>query len=275
METSGLTDLYPEDVRRSLAARLYHVIRQWETRIVRVEPGNPTEPLVLSLVPAVILEQNALGLHDDDLILPYEALSYTWGSSIFSHAVVCNGVDFSVTENLHAALVHLRRNEGERWIWIDALCINQYDLSEKARQIRSLYMIFKKAEQTLVWLGEAGPEATKTVEFMLEVERHPGSRRYDDEARRRFLAIRNDIFGRAWFSRVWIIQEIAASEDYGKIKVYYGSCVMSLGRPAHDLKTQRIRYAQTPGPLARCSGARSRRCIWSVFEIPARCYHKK
>lgn len=49
----------------------------------------------------------------------------------------------------------LRRSGAERWIWIDALCINQYDLLEKARQIQALYVIFKRAKRTLVWLGEA------------------------------------------------------------------------------------------------------------------------
>lgn len=227
MSSLELQNLYPEERRIELARQLYPKIKQWETRVVCIAPGELPDPVALSILPAVSLDPGGFGLPDEDRIQQYEALSYTWGAPVYSHPVICNGVEFSVTQNLHAALVHLRYTDRSRWVWIDALCINQNDLREKGRQIKSLYLIFKRAGKTLVWLGEAGCHAAETAELMVELERRTGSQRYDDEARGRFLAVRDDIFSRPWFTRVWVIQEIAASEDCGKIEVHYGKCVMS------------------------------------------------
>jgi hypothetical protein len=54
----------------------------------------------------------------------YEALSYEWGiatNRIFT--VVINEEEVTVRENLWWALWYLRADEGERVIWVDALCI--------------------------------------------------------------------------------------------------------------------------------------------------------
>lgn len=57
-----------------------------------------------------------LGLVGSGDVVLYEALSYTWDSPVLSHAIRYNGLDFSVTANLHAALVHLRSSHGPRWL---------------------------------------------------------------------------------------------------------------------------------------------------------------
>lgn len=231
MTSPDLQNLYAEERRIELARQLYPTIKEWETRVVSIAPGEPSDWVVLSIHPAVILEQSAFGLPDEDRVQPYEALSYTWGAPVFSHPVVCNGVDFSVTQNLHAALVHLRYPDRERWVWIDALCINQYDLHEKARQVKALYRIFERAAKTLVWLGQAGLEATASAERMLEIlrGREPPRYGYDTgyDTMQQFVGVHTDILGRAWFSRVWIIQEIAACQDRGKLEVHFGACIMS------------------------------------------------
>lgn len=53
---------------------------------------------------------------DSGDVIVYEALSYTWDSPVLGHAIRCNGVEFSVTANLHAALVHLRTSHRHRWL---------------------------------------------------------------------------------------------------------------------------------------------------------------
>lgn len=65
----------------------------------------------------------------------YEALSYVWGSSIKSRSITLNGCNFSVTENLHTALLYLRNRQLERTLWVDAISIDQDKQDEKARQI--------------------------------------------------------------------------------------------------------------------------------------------
>lgn len=39
-------------------------------------------------------------------------------------------------------------------LWIDAICINQHDLAEKARQIPLMTRIYSTAARVLVWLGK-------------------------------------------------------------------------------------------------------------------------
>ncbi|KAF3052183.1 hypothetical protein E8E11_007484 [Didymella keratinophila] len=59
----------------------------------------------------------------------YEALSYVWGSekSLSTVEVDSSGEMsvISITQNLDVALRYLRFTEEPRYIWVDALCINQ------------------------------------------------------------------------------------------------------------------------------------------------------
>ncbi|KAH6682777.1 hypothetical protein B0J14DRAFT_468611, partial [Halenospora varia] len=55
----------------------------------------------------------------------YEALSYTWGSEDTKYTVSVNDQPFDVGLNLLSALAYLRSNDGaERFLWVDAICIN-------------------------------------------------------------------------------------------------------------------------------------------------------
>ncbi|KAL7958034.1 heterokaryon incompatibility domain-containing protein [Trichoderma compactum] len=66
---------------------------------------------------------------------PYEALSYTWG-------------------NAQDAIRQLRPKPGElKYIWVDAICINQEDISEKSSQVSMMVEIYKKATRVDIWLG--------------------------------------------------------------------------------------------------------------------------
>lgn len=110
-----------ESQRCHTAATIYsEPLKPWETRALRLEPvrrgqeeGNVIE---VHLETAVIPHLEGLGLVGSGEVVLYEALSYTWDSPVLSHAIRCNGLDFSITANLHAALVHLRSFEAPRWL---------------------------------------------------------------------------------------------------------------------------------------------------------------
>lgn len=93
-------------------------------------------------------------LSDDDY-LPYEALSYTWGGGLTNDSlcVLLDGKKRSVTQNLFDALIMLRFQHEPRYLWIDALCINQMDDSEKGHQVGQMKDVYEKAERVLIWLG--------------------------------------------------------------------------------------------------------------------------
>ena len=63
-----------------------------------------------------------------------------------------------MTPNLYDCLHQLCNLENMHPIssfefWIDAICINQDDLNERAQQVNMMYNIYHQAEGVIVWLG--------------------------------------------------------------------------------------------------------------------------
>ena len=83
----------------------------------------------------------------------YEALSYTWGDPGLPR-VPCkvNNQDYAITANLQSVLKQIRKRSNKRYVWVDALCINQDDLAERASQVQIMRRIYECAEQVIVWL---------------------------------------------------------------------------------------------------------------------------
>jgi len=122
----------------------------------------------------------------------YECLSYTWGTAPATKIITINGQPFPVRENLFQALVQLRQNT-TRSIWIDAICINQKDISERNAQVSLMATIYKRARQVVVWLG-VPPTAYSRHDNNLTI--------IENETNRKAIATH------AYWSRLWIIQEI-------------------------------------------------------------------
>ena len=60
---------------------------------------------------------------------------------------------FRVRSNLWMALKHLRHSDATRTLWIDAICINQDDDSEKGTQVHRMADIYRLAHRVVVWMG--------------------------------------------------------------------------------------------------------------------------
>jgi hypothetical protein len=103
----------------------------------------------------------AVGWHRKPI--QYEAVSYCWGEDPSRASIKVNGVDFRVTASLAGALRRFRYLSRPRYLWADALCINQMDDEEKSAQVRSMLEIFRQARGVLVWLGEPREEIRKAV----------------------------------------------------------------------------------------------------------------
>lgn len=128
----------------------------------------------------------------------YEALSYVWGSGARSRTITLNSRAFTVTENLYIALSHLRNRQLERLLWVDAICINQDDRDEKAKQIPLLRTIFAEAQHVIVWLGEAKEGGDKALEGLRDLAggHDIESSKYDEVCLKLLL--------RPWFRRIWV-----------------------------------------------------------------------
>lgn len=103
--------------------------------------------------------------NEDDMV-KYHALSYVWGSKFDPNIVTCNGYDLDITSNLHDALQQLREDGIDGLIWVDAVCINQNNLDERARQVRLMRKIYSHAEMVYVWLGKESPNAAAGIELL-------------------------------------------------------------------------------------------------------------
>ncbi|KAF5868489.1 putative heterokaryon incompatibility protein [Botrytis fragariae] len=85
----------------------------------------------------------------------FSALSYVWGTYRSPPDTInCNGHELNITASCHDALKALREMHGGIKIWVDAICINQADLNEKAEQIPMMPRVYQNAAAVYTWLGQ-------------------------------------------------------------------------------------------------------------------------
>ncbi len=161
----------------------------------------------------------------------YEALSYVWGCSTQARKMLCNGVEISITDSLHAALDHLREATQTRTLWVDAVCIDQADVIEKNHQVHMMKDIYRKAQQVLIWLGEEREDTAQAWDFFDVLELGFNSRfercERDLNDTSKWLGPGMNPLGKdlappeapiwgtiqallesPWFSRIWTYQEV-------------------------------------------------------------------
>ncbi|KAH6672072.1 heterokaryon incompatibility protein-domain-containing protein, partial [Halenospora varia] len=156
---------------------------------------------VIELLPECDGEEIHIHLHEVTLqeAPAYQALSYEWGETKGSHSIRYDSSILLVTTNLLAALRRLRFSTLRRYLWVDAICINQEDIEEKTQQVAMMGQIYKFGHKALVWLGEAGPGTTKAMS------------RFMEDVNGEFWQGLYDLFSRTYFQRLWIIQEVVLS----------------------------------------------------------------
>ncbi|KAL8770223.1 MAG: hypothetical protein Q9209_004065 [Squamulea sp. 1 TL-2023] len=178
----------------------------------------------------------------------YEALSYTWGTTAQDQPIQIRTISSQflpsssptteivhVTKHLRAALLRLRQNTVSRRVWIDQLCIDQNNITEKNAQVKLMADIYQRAQQTVVWLGESDMldvdkeaiiSATERMNFRpLEREystledqdiltdligfKAQGDAHSIGQRRRGILA---GLLNRPWFTRAWVYQEVVVAQ---------------------------------------------------------------
>ncbi|KAG7288234.1 hypothetical protein NEMBOFW57_007764 [Staphylotrichum longicolle] len=116
-------------------------------------PSQGTEDASIRLL--TLAADKSWNLHNTPLTTcpKYKALSYHWGDAYDTLPILCNGVEIQVTRNLHTALDQLKSAFPYGvTIWIDAICINQRDKIEQARQVALMRHIYSRAQEVLIWL---------------------------------------------------------------------------------------------------------------------------
>ncbi|TRX98003.1 hypothetical protein FHL15_001213 [Xylaria flabelliformis] len=197
----------------------------------------------------------------------YDALSYTWGNPLGmynsfekipppskwytpSFEIECDGELISISANLFTALISIRwissvRDEPDfkertkgvpqlLHLWIDAICINQTDLSERNQQVALMSRIYRQANAVAVWLGGEDDPTQDAMQILclLAEKSLQGPEIFNrirssgmsilDESTYRVLGLPRinlrqwialyAFMSRSWFTRAWIVQEVCLAQ---------------------------------------------------------------
>lgn len=186
-----------------------------DIRIARLMPGKKDEPI------ACQIEHMDLSTDTN-----FEAVSYCWGDASITKPITLEGHLYPVTLNLHSCLQHLRREDEPRNLWIDSICINQSDNTEKSREVGRMRDIYARAKQVLVWVGDYEPYTKADVQEVFSYAQAL-SEDYDYSQDGAIIArigykqlwrlrrkLQHFIGGHDWFTRMWIIQEVSTRPLY-------------------------------------------------------------
>lgn len=186
---------------------------------------------------------------------PYTALSYCWEDQTPDQTLNCGGSTLLVTANVKNFLSYFS-TLGIHYIWIDGVCINQIDISEKNHQVSFMKSIYTKASNVVIWLGESGEGIDVAIQQIPEIlplaDDYSGAKDgFEDALKRYGIPIRGGLFwkgveallSKPWFSRLWTFQEAVLPKD---VEIRCGSNVLS-----YDLMTEFMRALSTDGnPLS-------------------------
>lgn len=189
-------------------------------RIVRLCRGYHTEGIRCELFEAYLDQIEGVS---------YEAVSYTWGNQSKEATILLDGKEALVTGNLFAALSCLRLVGEDKILWIDALCIDQGNDLEKGHQVSRMKLIYEYAERVIIWLGPSNDDIDVLMDSARELEKRDlhqvgkrswsetwqimmnRSKDFDSDFVSRRRTGLQELLRRAWFRRVWIIQEVAVA----------------------------------------------------------------
>ena len=171
----------------------------------------------------------------------YEALSYAWGDIRSFTSISMDDKSFLVTSELFAALHDLRSQTTKKVLWVDAICINQYDTREREHQVQQMEHIYQNAKRVVVWLGKQySSNMNRALENLGRVQRP--NRGYHDWLQRtekdriswemKLEKLQSDVarkdltyyalerlFRCQWWRRIWVAQEVSLAS---KVAFQYG-----------------------------------------------------
>ncbi|KAJ4301345.1 hypothetical protein N0V90_003437 [Kalmusia sp. IMI 367209] len=166
----------------------------------------------------------------------YDAISYVWGEAKDDEIICCQR-SMRVTTNLANALRTIRAKNPKRStrIWADAISINQHDTGEKNHQVKSMGLVYENATRVHIWLGadECGiaqnlfnliQEWTLCLNEYKEPSKVPHAVVSSDLCKDSDRGLKlSKLMSMPWFSRVWVVQEVALSES---AHLHWGNATM-------------------------------------------------
>jgi hypothetical protein len=216
-------------------------------RVFTLLPGNHSSELQAAL------ETVALQRAKEETTKEYEAVSYAWGSPTLSRSLKTPEGRIVIPRSLFVALRYLRYPDRPRRLWADCICISQTDGEERNEQVAMMPDIFGTALKVLVWLGPSQPDDALAFAVLGYEKQMPHWMRgvedpipFLDHALREQpwcgcckaqffeqsspgragLIAAKRLLHRAWFSRVWTLQEVCGALE--RVTIHSGNHIASL-----------------------------------------------
>ncbi|EAQ83363.1 hypothetical protein CHGG_09767 [Chaetomium globosum CBS 148.51] len=209
-----------------------------QIRLLTIHPGLADSPLQCTLT-VVSLKPNPP---------PYVAISYTWGPPMPTAVITIDGKPMVVRERCRNALRTMRSHRIDVPIWIDAICINQNDTHEKSFQVGMMGTIYHGAQSVAACL-ECGDSLTMMRNLYPLIPPTLDTSQAQDEIFERWQAAVHDMLGNPYFTRMWIVQEIALARE---LHLYSGEDVLdwsAFGAQTYDWRGKMMSLKRyPPGP---------------------------
>jgi hypothetical protein len=153
----------------------------------------------------------------------YRALSYTWGEQtktmplevLIDGSTTLQSRRMEVTVNCMGALKRLFEDDSSTPVWIDAICIDQKNNSERNHQVGLMSKIYSSANKVQIDLGEGDENTRKALAYVvreyecLDTGLSPLIHfPYTDHAPKTIQRSIKEILSRPWFRRRWVLQEV-------------------------------------------------------------------
>jgi hypothetical protein len=235
----GISQLFDHGLTKLRAAADNRNNRRKELEYL---PLGASEIRLLSILPSVFEYDLKFSLDhyqcNSDLrcTKAYTALSYCWGDTGDTVAIKVNNSKLMITRSLEAAIRELKRRKYTH-VWIDAICINQSDNDERGHQVLKMRDVYRNASQTVVWLGIENEHTQEAISICNVL----GTGAPEDLFATRVMQLSGHdpevlanlsgwgavaaFFALPYWSRTWIIQEVAMSQT---ILPIWGSHVIAL-----------------------------------------------
>ncbi|RSL96275.1 hypothetical protein BHE90_012537 [Fusarium euwallaceae] len=232
-------------------------------------------------------------LDDLENLMEYSALSYAWGNSYAGEMINLDGRVLYITARLHGALQHLRDRNEDKTLWTDAICIDQINIMERSHQVAHMGRIYKHANNVIIWLGLASQNANLLITTLARLHQKVLSQPFrkwqfrDDRWKDAWEELHGeDISGgplhlqlvngldeltrMSWFTRVWIIQEVANAKrariqcSAGAIDASFLALAPWLLEHSIDEQPQAV-LDIFPGPSRECSWWNENRTLGTLL----------